>query len=184
MINKGVYMEIISIILVGISLSMDTFSLSLGYGTMDLPSNKVKALTLIVGFYHFFMPLLGMLAGHLIGHFILIDVRYVVFIIFMILGLEMISNVIEKKKSKFLLTTMGLLIFGFTVSIDSFSAGIGFEFISNKHLLCSFIFSITSGIFTYAGLKLGGKLSERFNAGAQIVGSIILIFFAMFYLFG
>jgi putative Mn2+ efflux pump MntP len=176
-------MEILSIFLVGIGLSMDTFSLSMCYGTLNLSNHKINILSIIVGIFHFMMPLLGMTIGHLIGHYVVFDARYIIFIIFMILGLEMISNVLEKKTSKVLLSAWGFIVFGFTVSIDSFSAGIGLEFISDKHFLCAFIFSITSAVFTYIGLKLGTKLNNRFKDSSQIAGALILILFALTYLF-
>ena len=53
----------ILVILIGISLSMDAFSLSLAYGTLNIKNRNINLLTLIVGLYHFFMPLIGMFVG-------------------------------------------------------------------------------------------------------------------------
>ena len=53
-------MSLLIVILVAISLSMDAFSLSLAYGTLDLERKNINLLSLIVGAYHFIMPLLGM----------------------------------------------------------------------------------------------------------------------------
>ena len=151
-------MDIITVFLIGISLSMDAFSLSLCYGTLNFKNNKIFLLSLIVGIYHFIMPQLGMSLGHFIEQYILIDVKYIVFIIFIVLGIEMINTVIKNKRNVILLNNFGLLLFGFSVSIDSFSAGIGVEFINDNHLLCSIVFSITSFIFTYLGLKIGSRI--------------------------
>ena len=54
--------EIVSIILIGISLSMDTFSLSLSLGSLT-NLKRIKIVPLVVGIFHFFMPLLGNLLG-------------------------------------------------------------------------------------------------------------------------
>ena len=176
-------MEILSIILIGVSLSMDAFSLSLCYGTLNLNNNKIKLLSLIVGVYHFVMPLIGMLFGHFIGKYILVDIKYVVFLIFILLGIQMINDVIKKKRHVILLNNFGLLLFGFAVSIDSFSAGIGVEFISDNRLLCSIVFSTTSAIFTFIGLKIGGKISSRFKDLAPVMGGLIFITLAIVYIF-
>ena len=53
-------MELLSIIIVAISLSMDAFSLALAYGTLGLGPKMLFKISLSVGLFHFFMPLLGM----------------------------------------------------------------------------------------------------------------------------
>lgn len=176
-------MEIISLLLIGIGLSMDAFSLALCYGILDLPETKRKILSLTVGAFHFFMPLLGMFLGNVLEHYIIIDMRYIVFIIFMILGIEMISSVIKKDTNIILLNSIGMLLFSFTVSVDSFSAGVGIKFISNNYLLCSIIFSLTSMTFTYCGLIIGSIIGSKYKEASKLIGGIILVLFALNYLF-
>ena len=55
-------------ILIGISLSMDAFSLALLYGTYGLAKNEEITLSIIVGLFHFFMPLIGLFFGNMIFH--------------------------------------------------------------------------------------------------------------------
>ena len=62
-------MSIIMVIVIAVSLSMDAFSLSLAYGTLNLEKSQIRLLSLIVGLYHFFMPLLGMWVGTKILNF-------------------------------------------------------------------------------------------------------------------
>ncbi len=63
-------MNIILIFIIAISLSMDAFSLSLAYGTINLNKKEINILSIIVGIYHFFMPILGMFIGTFITNFI------------------------------------------------------------------------------------------------------------------
>ena len=63
-------MSIIMVIVIAVSLSMDAFSLSLAYGTLNLEKSQIRLLSLIVGLYHFFMPLLGMWVGTKILNFV------------------------------------------------------------------------------------------------------------------
>lgn len=176
-------MEILSLLLVGIGLSMDAFSLALCYGVLDIEPVKRKLLALLVGIFHFFMPLLGMSFGNVIEHYIMFDMHIIVFIIFMLLGVEMVISVMKKETNVILLNFFGFFLFAFTVSIDSFSAGVGIKLISNNYLLCSTIFSLTSFIFTYAGLLLGGIIGEKYKESSKLIGGIILILFALTYLF-
>ena len=51
-------MSIIMVIVIAVSLSMDAFSLSLAYGTLNLEKSQIRLLSLIVRLYHFFMQML------------------------------------------------------------------------------------------------------------------------------
>ena len=64
------------VILLSISLSMDAFSLSLCFGTLNLSYKKIFTFSLIVGIFHFMMPLLGMNLGDIMLKYILIDPKY------------------------------------------------------------------------------------------------------------
>jgi putative Mn2+ efflux pump MntP len=176
-------MGILSLFLIGVGLSMDAFSLALCYGVLDISPLKRKLLALIVGIFHFFMPLLGMLFGNILEHYILFDMRFIVFSIFMLLGVEMVFGAMSKETNIILLNFIGLLLFAFTVSIDSFSAGVGIKFISNNYILCSVIFSLTSLSFTYVGLIIGGMIGAKYKETSKFIGGIILMLFALAYLF-
>lgn len=176
-------MAVLSIFLIAISLSMDAFSLAICYGMLDINKEKKYLLSSVVGLYHFIMPELGMFFGHFIKPFIWLDIKYIVFIIFLLLGIEMMLSIKKDNKKTILLNKTGLLIFGFIVSIDSFSAGIGIEFINDRHLLCSFIFSITSFLFTFLGLNIGSKINIKLNKIAPLIGGVLFILLAIFYLF-
>ena len=55
-----------TVLLVAIGLSMDTFSLSLGYGMFNLSKKNIIRISIIVGLFHFLMPLLGNRFGDII----------------------------------------------------------------------------------------------------------------------
>ena len=171
----------ILIFLIAISLSMDAFSLSLAYGTISLSRKEINLLSIIVGIYHFFMPILGMLLGNFINNIIHIGGDLIVLLIFSFIGINMITESFkdENKASKMKLGEM--ILIGFAVSIDSFSIGIGINNISNNFMICSLIFSITSAIFTYIGLLLGNKLNQLVGKISTITGGIILILLGVVY---
>ena len=54
------------VFLMAVSLSMDAFSLALVYGTLGMSKKYKIFLSIIVGMYHFVMPLLGMFLGEVI----------------------------------------------------------------------------------------------------------------------
>ena len=170
-------------LLVGISLSMDAFSLALIYGTQNITNRSKIILSVIVGVYHFFMPLLGLFFGGVITNYLVINVNILVAIIFLVIGIEMIISNLKDKEEKLFLNVPGFFIFGFSVSIDSFTTGIGLNAINGNYLEVSIIFCLVSGIFTYLGLIFGNKLKSYFGKVSAIIGGIILIILGIYYFF-
>lgn len=168
-------MNIILIFIIAVSLSMDAFSLSLAYGTLYLTKKEIRILSIIVGIYHFFMPILGMLIGKFIFNLININEKIIVFLIFGFIGINMIIDSFKKEDKLNQMKLWEMLLFGLAVSIDSFSVGIGINNISNNYIACSCIFSIISFIFTYIGLFLGSKLNQLLGKFATLIGGITLI---------
>lgn len=175
-------MSLFVIFILAVGLSMDAFSLAMIYGTLDLKSNMRKLMSIMVGIFHFFMPLLGYQIGELILKVIRVNPDVLVGIIFIILGLEMLLSLKKEEKVKVLTGMFSVILFAFTVSIDSFSIGIGFGVANVKMLLPCIIFSLTSAIFTYVGVILGKKLSDRFGSITTLIGSVILIILGISYL--
>lgn len=167
--------------LTAIALSLDAFSLSIIYGTIIDNKKIIIKTSIIVGIFHFFMPLLGYLLSNLVILNIVSNTNFLSFIIFLILGIEMILNKNEETNLINLSNILNILIFALTVSIDSFSIGIA---ISKDSILIPIItFSIVSLIFTYIGLILGNKLKNIFGSITTKIGGLILIILSFYYLF-
>lgn len=176
-------MEILILLTIAVSLSMDAFSLSLAYGTLSLDKKAIKQLSIIVGLYHFFMPILGMLLGRVILSFIPIKPYVVVFIVLFFIGIQMIVESFKDEEKVEPMSKAELLLFGLAVSIDSFSVGIGIDTITNNYILSSTIFSFSAFIFTYLGLIFGKKINELIGKIATLFGGIALIIISFIYLF-
>lgn len=170
------------IILVAIGLSMDAFSLSLAYGTMGFIKKERLLLAIIVGIYHFIMPLIGMFLGKNILSIIKISPNLIAFVILFFIGMEMIIEALGKKDDVKKIVVKDFIVFGFAVSIDSFSVGIGLEAMTSNYLLASLIFSILSFSFTLFGLNIGYKVNKILNNVAPIFGGLLLIGIGCYYL--
>ena len=167
-----------TILLIGISLSMDAFSLALVYGMVGLSKKKKYILPLIVGVYHFFMPLIGLMLGNFIDNISFINLHVVASIILIYIGIDLIiSNF--KEEDTLSLSKTGLLMFGLSVSIDSLTVGIGLKAITHSYLMSSVIFSLCSALFTYLGLLLGNIIGKKVGTYSKIAGGIILIVIAI-----
>lgn len=174
-------MNIILIFVIAVSLSMDAFSLSLAYGTLSLLKKDIKIISVIVGIYHFFMPIFGFFVGEFLTNLLNINDNLIVLIIFTFIGIQMIIESFKKEEKVKKLKLVEMILFGLAVSIDSFSVGIGITNISNNILLCSSVFSVTSFVFTYLGLILGKSLNMLIGKVATLIGGITLIILGIIY---
>lgn len=169
--------------MIAISLSMDTFSLSIIYGTLGMNKKEILKLSILVGIFHFFMPLLGDLVGEVILNYLPIEASTFAGIIFFVIAFQMIVSLFKNEEVKKLTTLSSLLLFAFTVSIDSFSVGIGLSAIHINHIFATTIFMCISFIFTFLGLYMGKKLKNYFGKIATLLGSIILLILSIYYIF-
>jgi len=168
-------------LLTAVALSLDAFSLAIIYGTILKEKKKIIILSLVVGIFHFFMPLLGYSISNLLISNIVKSTNIISFIIFLVLGLEMIIGKNDNENLINLSSFYNILLFAFTVSIDSFSVGIA---ILNESIILPIVtFSITSALFTYIGLLIGKKLNIIFGKYTTKLGGIILIVLSLYYLF-
>ena len=128
-----------TILLIGISLSMDAFSLALAYGLIGMNKKQKMILSIIVGIYHFIMPLIGLILGTIIDNISFINLHIIASIILIYIGIDLIiSNL--KEEDTLTISKTGFLMFGLSVSIDSLTVGIGLKAITNSYLLSSIIF--------------------------------------------
>jgi len=168
--------------LIAISLSMDAFSLAIAYGINRPSIIKCYITSILVGIFHFIMPNLGSIIGEQIITKYQINTNILVASIFSILVIQMILSKNKETKEE-LNTFFNSFLFGFAVSIDSFSVGIALSVSNSNLILASTIFSIISFLFTIIGLLLGKKISDKFNTKANYIGIIILIILILKYLF-
>ncbi|MBP3765831.1 MAG: manganese efflux pump [Bacilli bacterium] len=175
-------MSLILVILVAVSLSMDAFSLSLAYGTLGMKKTEINILSIIVGIYHFIMPLIGESVGSTIINILPITPNTLVFMVLFLIGFEMIIESFKDNNSISKLSIIGMLIFGFAVSIDSFTLGLGLNVLYKYKIVSALIFSLTSFIFTYIGLNIGKFINNKVGKISTLFGGLMLIILGIFYI--
>jgi len=174
-------MELLLVLVVAVSLSMDAFSLSLAYGTLGIPKKQIFLLSFIVGCFHFFMPLIGMFIGTNILNIIRINPDVIVFIVLLVIGIQMIFESFSEKEELKVMKTIELFLFAFAVSIDSFSVGLTLTNINENYILSAIIFAFCSMIFTLFGLLLGNKIEKLVGKIATIFGGAVLVIIGIIY---
>lgn len=168
-------------LLMGISLSLDAFSLSLAYGLMNFPNKKILLVSSLVGIFHFFMPIFGLLIGNKLINIIKIDTKYIITIIFVIIILEMIKS-LKNEKVESSLKLKETFLFAFAVSLDSFSVGIALGFLKADIIQSCLTFTVCSFIFTLFGFKLGKFLNQKIGKLSKIISIILLTLLLILFL--
>lgn len=176
-------LELITIFSIGIALSMDAFSLSLGLGTLNISNKKALLLSLIVSLMHFIMPFLGMILGEKIINIFSLDSNFLLGLILVAVSIEMLFDILKKEEREIKLSFIGMLLFAIGVSLDSFSTGIGLLAITNNTYLAMGIFSICSFSFTYLGLIIGKYTNKILGVYSSLVGSLVLMVIGIIYIF-
>ena len=127
-------MDIITIILIAIGLSMDSFAVSITNG-LTIKNLNVKRILLIsfsLASFQALMPLIGWFMGIGIEKYIKSFDHWIAFLLLSFIGGKMIyeglqKNGIEKNIELKMLTLMGQ---SFATSIDAFAVGVSFAFLN------------------------------------------------------
>ena len=161
------------VFLMAISLSMDAFSLALVYGTFGINRKNKIILSIIVGCFHFVMPLFGMFIGDLILSLFKFNTDILVAIILIFIGMQMVISSFKKEDDFKPLKFSEFFMFGLAVSIDSFSLGITLPNMGVGTIISPIIFALISFLFTFIGLSIGNKIEKLLGKLATIIGGLI-----------
>lgn len=158
---------------------MDAFALSLSYGMKNISKKNIITTAIIVGIFHFFMPLIGNYIGVPLFEYTLIKPRYILFIVFLILSVDMFIHFFENETKTIKLNPIGTILFAMSVSFDSFSVGLGISYIYDNILIVVSSFCIVSMLFTFLGFILGKKISNKMGKYSFIFGGVTLFLYAL-----
>lgn len=172
-------MQILTLISIGLSLSIDAFTLSMAYGLLKVPKKQIILTSLSVGIFHFLMPLIGFDINTKLDKYMDINEKLILTIILILILIEMIKSFNEEKEyHEFKLTT--ILSFSLLVSIDAFTIGLGLEYITNNICLASLIFMSLSSIFTFLGFNLGKYTRTKFEKYSKLISIIVLLLITVY----
>ncbi len=179
-------MNFIEIFLLAVALGIDCLIVSFSQGLIFF-SNRIKIsliLAFIMGFFQGFMPCIGYLGADYVYEWVQPISKWLVFIIFMILGLKFIFEAFQKKENPIsCLDIKCLLGLGIATSIDALVAGASLKLTNSLLFLSVVVIALVSFIMSTIGFWFG-NFFKRFNSAIlEIIGGLILIFLAFKSLF-
>ncbi|WP_371932698.1 manganese efflux pump MntP [Bacillus carboniphilus] len=159
---------------------MDAFSVGLGMGLIKLKNWQILYIGLIIGFFHLWMPLIGILIGRFLTDTLGSLATYTGGSLLLILGLQMVSSSFSNQETMFYIRKgIGLFFFALSVSLDSFSVGLSLGIFGAKMAVTLMLFAFTSMILTWIGLFLGSKVQGWFGSYSEALGGCILVIFGL-----
>ena len=176
----GVIAELFTLMLMAFALGMDAFSLGLGMGMFQIRYRQIFYIGLTIGFFHVWMPLVGMLAGHFLSDTFGTITKYIGGILIIVLGIQMIFSSFKKEERTLIKPEgWGLLLFAFSVSLDSFSVGLSLGIFGARAAAVVVCFGIAATILTWAGLIIGRKAQGLLGTYSEVLGGSILFAFGI-----
>lgn len=172
--------EFLTLFIMAFALGMDAFSVGLGMGLIQLRLKQIFSIGLIIGLFHMWMPLLGMIIGGYLSEQLGAIATYIGGGLLLLLGLQMIVSSFKKDDKKLITPEgFGLLLFALGVSLDSFSVGLSLGIYGAKTIVTILMFGIVSMLLTWVGLLLGRKVQAWFGKYSEVLGGSILFAFGI-----
>ena len=172
----------LSILLIGVSLSMDAFAVSVTNG-LTLKNFSVRHalwMGLYFGGFQFLMPLLGYLLGSTVSHYIMKFGPYISFALLAFIGgkmlLESLRPAEDGEAGMSELSHKSLLAAAVATSIDALAVGVSFAFQEDVKLLPScLLIGCTTFVISFLGAMLGKSIPGLGGKKAGVVGGAVLI---------
>jgi len=173
-------MDLLSITLIALVLSFDTFAVSVSSGLKNTKLKFFEALKIafFLAFFQAAMPALGWFAGSSLKNTFAEFDHWIAFSLLFLIGLKMIFDGFSKKENKKDINPLHfptLLLLSIATSIDALVVGFSFAFLQVNIFFSVIIIGTITGIVAMMGMLFGKNVSGKLGNKAEIAGGLILI---------
>lgn len=172
-------MKFIELFLIGVSLAMDAFAVSVGKG-LSLKSVRPRhamSAGLWFGGFQALMPIIGYFLGCSLAHIVARVDHWVAFGLLCLIGINMIRETLsgddESQDADFSFRKM--FVMAVATSIDALTVGISMAFLNVNIWVAAMVIGVVTFAFSAAGVSLGSKFGAKVGSRAGILGGAVLI---------
>ncbi len=174
------YENLLLLILISLSLSMDCFAVScaVAFREKNIKKRNFYRMASSFGLFQTSMAIMGFLIGKFMHSFIKAIDHWIAFSLLLIIGAKMIYETFEKDENKIKYEPFKIkevLALSIATSIDSFGVGFTLSLLGFGILKPALLFGFTSFLITSLGFQIGKKLKKYLGKKVEIFGGIILI---------
>jgi putative Mn2+ efflux pump MntP len=170
----------VTLLLLGFALSLDSFRVSVGLGTLKLSRLRQLQIVIAFGVCDALAPLIGLLIGksllQMVGPWVehlgpLLLCGYGVYVIY----------IAQRYAGKESAETDRWMVLGLplSLSLDNLIAGTTLGMIGFPLVLSVTVIGVMSALFSLAGLRLGHTTANLLRIRADLIGGVVLIFIAL-----
>ncbi len=177
-------MGILELLLIGVSLSMDAFAVSLCQG-LSMPRlnwRHASVIALFFGGFQALMPVIGWLLGSQFAGYIQSFDHWVAFFLLLIIGGNMVREAFAPEEEAEdgcsageYLDLKRLFLMAIATSIDALAIGVTFAFLEVVILEAAAVIGVTTFVISLLGVAIGNYFGTRYQKRAEITGGVILI---------
>ena len=173
-------MGIAEIILIGVSLSMDAFAVSVcsGLKMKRIDYKTASIIALFFGGFQAIMPVLGWALGQLFAKYVDKYDHYIAFLLLAFIGGKMVYDALKDGgdgDDDYRIDLKSLLVLSIATSVDALAVGVTFGMDPSVNIVSSaLIIGATTFAICMAGVVVGNVFGARWKNKAQIVGGIML----------
>ncbi len=172
-------MDFLIVLLIAISLSFDTFAISISSGLVyqQIKFFEASKIAITLAFFQTMMPLAGWGFGEQIRPYIEPFDHWIAFVLLLFLGFKMLREAfkIKEKKDFNPLHSLTLLTMAIATSIDALAVGFTFSIINIPILYSALIIGFVTYFASMLGIFIGKKISFKNSSWIEVIGGIILI---------
>ena len=171
-------MSLFDLLMIGISLSMDAFAVSICKG---LSVRKVQLPHALIcrawfGPSQAIMPSFGYLLGSRFEHLLNSVGPWVAFILLAVIGVNMVRESFggdETVDNDF--SAKAMLPLAVATSIDAFAVGVGFAAMEANIVVAALLIGCTTFTLSAIGVKVGAMFGDKYRAVSERIGGLVLI---------
>ena len=176
-------MNNIEIFIIALSLSADTFAVSVASGANIKKAPVVNAfkMAIIFALFQSLMPVIGWLAGNGMEKFVSGFSHWIAFSLLSLIGGKMIWESFDKNKSKeknpFKLSIT--IFLAIATSIDALAIGVTFSMLNVAIVYPAIIIGIITFLVALLGIFTGRRMAHFFENRIEFFGGTVLIFIGL-----
>lgn len=175
--------------MLGISVAMDAFAVSISKGIAfkHVKVSNALIIAFYFGIFQWLMPVLGYyLASHFSDKIITWD-HWIAFALLGFIGIKMIKDSRKASSDNINIPAYTrfshMLPLAIATSIDALAIGVSLAFLKEKIIPAASIMGIVTFILAFCGVFAGSAFGLRYKAKAEVLGGIILVLISLKILF-
>ena len=170
----------VTLLLLGFALSLDSFRVSLGLGTLKLSRLRQLQIVVAFGVCDAIAPLIGLLIGKSLLEFIGPWVEHLGPLLLCAYGIYVLY-IAHRYAGKEVGDTDRWLVLGLplSLSLDNLVAGTSLGMIGFPLMMSVLVIGAMSALFALVGLRLGRTAVNLLKIRAELIGGVVLIVIAL-----